>query len=453
MGRKAHDISRQAALAKSATDPADAGAVALPPSAPSAPAASTTSGTASMPRRHLIATGAGVALGAIAPAAMAQAARSDQDGSTTSPAAPQAAPGSAPFRDLRPLQFPRDLGSHNDYQTEWWYLTGHAASGSHRFGFQVTFFRSRVAAAATIRSRLAARQLLFAHAAVTDLDSGHLLHDQRIARWNGEPVAADARLPHASTEDTDVAIGDWSLRRVGGTYQARVQADGFALRLDCQPPSPAVLLQGDGGLSRKGPLPAQFSWYYSVPQLRVQGAMSVGKNRFTLDAPMASGTASAAESSSTADGWGRAWLDHEWSDELLDRDASGWDWIGMNLFDGGALTAFRLRRADGGTLFTGGSMRQANGQVRIFGPGEARFEPGKLWTSPHTQARYPVEWRIDTPVGTFRVAALLDDQELDSRASTGAVYWEGVSALTDGDGKPVGRGYLEMTGYAGALKI
>ncbi|MEO8654625.1 MAG: lipocalin family protein, partial [Ramlibacter sp.] len=44
-------------------------------------------------------------------------------------------------------------------------------------------------------------------------------------------------------------------------------------------------------------------------------------------------------------------------------------------------------------------------------------------------------------------------QELDSRNSTGAIYWEGLSDLLDSNGKLVGRGYLEMTGYAQRLRM
>jgi len=51
------------------------------------------------------------------------------------------------------------------------------------------------------------------------------------------------------------------------------------------------------------------------------------------------------------------------------------------------------------------------------------------------------------------VRAVIDNQELDSRQSTGAIYWEGLTELIDSNGKRVGRGYLEMTGYAGALRL
>jgi len=53
----------------------------------------------------------------------------------------------------------------------------------------------------------------------------------------------------------------------------------------------------------------------------------------------------------------------------------------------------------------------------------------------------------------IRARALLDDQELDSQGSTGTVYWEGLSDLLDASGKAVGRGYLELTGYAQPLRL
>ena len=150
---------------------------------------------------------------------------------------------------------------------------------------------------------------------------------------------------------------------------------------------------------------------------------------------------------------GRAWLDHEWSDSFIPPQAVGWDWIGMNLGDGSALTAFRLRRADGSSVYAGGSLRAPGQAVRSFGPHEVRFTPGRVWESATTRARYPVQWTIATPAGDFRVDALLDNQELDSRGSIGAIYWEGVSDLLDHAGGRVGRGYLEMTGYAAALRL
>ena len=341
-----------------------------------------------------------------------------------------------------PLHFPADLGAHPAQRIEWWYLTGHAASGGRRFGFQVTFFRSRIAANQALASRFAAKHLVFAHAALTDLQGKRLLHDQRIARWSGAPPGPGNPLDsYTAVGETDIQLGDWSLRRGDdGHYAAQVNAEGFALALECAPTQP-LLLQGPDGLSRKGPDPDQASRYYSQPQLAVSGKLGVADRSFAID-PAAPAT-------------NAAWLDHEWSDELLHPEAVGWDWSGMNLHDGGALTLFRLRRRDGSSLWAGGSFRPARGDgaVRNFGPDELHFTPGRTWTSPRTGSRYPVEWTVDTPLGRYQIRALLDDQELDSRGSTGAVYWEGVSELRDAGGSVVAGGYLEMTGYGEPLRL
>lgn len=337
-----------------------------------------------------------------------------------------------PWRELR---FPRDFGAHPDHRTEWWYITGHAQSPPSRgrvFGYQVTFFRARVDAAQSLQSALAARQLVFAHAAVTDLQGRKLWHDQRIARVVPGLAQADER-------DTRVMLRDWTLQREGpadaGHYTARIAAQDFALDLRFDSTQP-LLLQGRDGLSRKGPEASQASYYYSRPHLSASGSITVQRERFAVD--------------------GTAWLDHEWSETLMHPEAVGWDWIGMNLFDGSALTAFRLRRKDGSTLWDGGSFRSApasGSRLRIAAPGETVFRPGRLWKSPVSQASYPVEWVVRTPAGEFTVRALLDAQELDSRRSTGAIYWEGLSDLLDASGRVVGRGYLEMTGYASPLQI
>lgn len=333
----------------------------------------------------------------------------------------------------RTLAFPRDHGSHPELRTEWWYITGHAQAGGREWGFQVTLFRSRVDAAQGIQSAFAAKHLLFAHAALTDLKGQRLHHDQRIAR-------AGFGVAQASESDTAIRLQDWSLVRSdlpgggGSRYAARIQGEHFGLQLQFDATQP-VLLQGREGLSRKGPESAQASYYYSQPQLAVGGAIVLDGKRMAIDP-----------------GSGRAWMDHEWSEALLHPEAQGWDWIGMNLLDGSALTAFRLRRADGSALWAGGSFRAPGQAARVFDAAEVVFTPERWWTSPVSGARYPVQWRVQTPVGVFLVRSLLDNQELDSSASTGAIYWEGLSELVR-EGEVVGKGYLEMTGYARPLKL
>ena len=342
----------------------------------------------------------------------------------------------------RALRFPADHGSHPDSRTEWWYMTGWLRDAQDRLlGFQITFFRSRVDGTQRLSSRLAARQLLFAHAAITDVTARRFVHEQTMTRWNGRPDDSTSAHERAFARQTDthIRLPGWDLQRHdGGRYEVRLQQGTLDMLLQAQP-SQALLLQGEAGWSRKGPEATQASFYYSQPQLAIEGRVSIeGQTRQVR---------------------GRAWLDHEWSEALLHPQAVGWDWIGINLHDGSALTAFRLRRADGSALWAGGSFRRAGSSAsrtpdQVFGPSAVAFLPQRHWSSPTTGIRYPVEWQIQTPAGVFRVKPLLDAQELDSRPTTGAIYWEGLCELyRAGNDESVGLGYLEMTGYGERIRL
>lgn len=376
--------------------------------------------------------GAPAMLGAWVPSVASSNGRSST-ANTASVVSAASAAGAADdaVRRGRRLVFPRDHGAHPGSAIEWWYLTGWLGTeAAPRWGFQVTFFRRRIAAAESSTSRFAARQLLFAHAALTDLTARQHHHAQRLVRWDGRSATPPARCERATT---DVQVQRWSLARAAdGTLSARIDGP-FALDLALAPTQP-LLLQGDAGFSRKGAQERHASHYYSQPHLAVM------RGRVSLDGRSHEAT-------------GRAWLDHEWSDALMADDAVGWDWIGMNLDGGASLTAFRLRDTTGRALWAGGSHRDAAGTTRIFEPGEVHFEPERQWASGTSGARYPVRWRLRTPAGEQVVDALLDAQELDHRNSTGVLYWEGLAALLDGAGRRVGLGYLEMTGYGQPLRL
>jgi predicted secreted hydrolase len=345
------------------------------------------------------------------------------------------------------LSFPRDFGAHPESGVEWWYLTGllhleEAGTASEprsepSYGYQITFFRLRGPAAPEARSAFAPRQLILAHLALSDLKAGRHYAEQRLAREGFGQVAA-------SEVDCALRLRDWSLQRVSlpgqaatlaSRYQARATGRDFALDLQLQSTQP-LLLQGEQGYSRKSP-PAQgenFSYYYSQPQLATRGQLSLKGRRFAVA--------------------GRSWLDHEWSNGLLGREAVGWDWLGINLLDGGALTLFRLRSADGRATWAGGSWRQADGSTRSLAAEQIRFTPGRRWRSPASQAEYPVQWSLDTPAGRFQLRALMDAQELGTQGANGLLYWEGAAELLDEQGqRRLGLGYLEMTGYAARLAL
>ncbi|MFY7954926.1 MAG: lipocalin-like domain-containing protein [Burkholderiaceae bacterium] len=324
------------------------------------------------------------------------------------------------------LSFPRDFGAHPDFRTEWWYATGWLQTpDGKQVGFQVTFFRSATEHERTNPSKFAPKQLIVAHAALSDPAIGKLQHDQRIAR-------AGFGLAQTSESTTDIKLGKWSmLREADGRYRVTLPARDFRFDLTFTPTQP-ILLQGAQGYSRKGPKPEQASYYYSEPHLQVSGAITRNGKAVTVT--------------------GSAWLDHEWSSTVLDPKAVGWDWVGANLDDGRALMAFRIRASDGSSLWQHATLREKDGRLRQLNADAIRFTPVRYWRSPRTQARYPVEVTLEIGQQRWQLRPLQDDQELDSRQSTGAVYWEGAVSL-ERDGRPDGRGYLEMTGYVKPLKL
>lgn len=361
--------------------------------------------------------GALAAIVAASMAAMSAASASAPDGSL--PGEPQAVvPGYV-------MAFPRDHGSHPAFRTEWWYATGWLRTpAGEDLGFQITFFRSLQPAAAGNPSAFAPHQILIAHAAISDPRRGRLWKDERIAR-------AGFGLAEAREGDAAVWIDDWRLAHPGEVFEVRAPAQDFALELSLRERQPP-LLNGEAGFSRKGATPLAASYYYSLPQLEVSGHVVREGRRVAVN--------------------GTAWLDHEWSSEPLEPGAVGWDWVSVNLDDGGALMAFRIRDAQGGVRWAGGTLRAGEGGTRHFGPGKIAFTPARRWRSPRTGVEYPVQWDVRADELAIRLEPLMDDQESDTRRSTGAIYWEGAVRAYDGE-REVGRGYLELTGYGEALTL
>lgn len=328
--------------------------------------------------------------------------------------------------DGKPIQFPADFGAHPDHRTEWWYATGWLQTDDGKpLGFQITFFRSATEHDAANPSAFAPRQLIIAHAALSDPADGKLLHDQKSAREG-------FGLAYAKQGNTDVKLGDWRfVREESGIYRATIPARDFTMTLTLQPTQPPML-QGDKGYSQKGPRPEQASRYYSEPQLKVSGTIRRNGNTQTVT--------------------GTAWLDHEWFSSALDESVAGWDWTGANLEGGGALMVIRIRGKDGSTVWASASLRDAAGNITQFKPGEVRFTPLRRWRSPRTKVEYPVAMQVDAGPHRWQLVPLQDDQELDSRQSTGVVYWEGAVKVLQDD-KTVGHGYLELTGYLEPLKL
>ena len=325
------------------------------------------------------------------------------------------------------LSFPSDHASHPSFRTEWWYATGQLADpGGRRYGLQITFFRQGLDSSSPTpgSSALRARQVLAGHLAVAEIGQKKARFAERVRR-----VAAG--LAGASENDLDVFLDDWEIKRLASGAIVVVATDrdrGLALTLELQPLKPLVL-HGEGGVSRKGPEPGNVSAYVSYTRMAARG-------RLTLD-----GRERAVQ--------GEAWFDHEWGSTQLGAGIVGWDWLGIRFADGRELMLYRLRAADGSVASqSAGTLVERDGTTRRLAATEFAIEPLSWWASPRTGARYPARLRARVPGASIdlEVRPEVPDSELDARASSGTVYWEGPVAVT---GTATGEGYLELTGYAG----
>lgn len=329
----------------------------------------------------------------------------------------------------RPFAFPEDHGPHPDFRTEWWYYTGNLQTSAGRhFGFQLTFFRNALAPLPAggrdgSASAWATRQLFLAHFALTDTAAGRFHTASRLTRQALGLAGAQAR-------PFRVWVEDWSVEGE--------PPDGLPMRLRAAEGDVAIdlllsaekrpVLQGDRGLSRKGPEPGNASYYYSFTRMAARGTVRQGGESLPVS--------------------GQAWMDREWSTSALGPDLVGWDWFAFQLDDGRDLMFYVLRRHDGGAApFSAGTLVATDGQTQRLGVRDAGIEVLQHWTSPRSRVRYPARWRMTVPSAGLRleVAPRLADQEL----IVGTRYWEGAVAMEgSAGGRPIsGKGYVELVGY------
>lgn len=335
------------------------------------------------------------------------------------------------FKPLDPkqnLSFPRDHGSHDDARVEWWYATGQLETASgKRLGYQLTFFRTGIAdePRSARASAFAARDLFLAHFARTDAQAGMFRFAERIHRTGvGAAFAREDRL--------SVANEDWRLEDVGGRLVLFASDGGEEISLVLTPEKPPVF-HGAGGLSRKGPEGEAVSRYVSLTRLRTEGWWTSG------------GKSEAVK--------GLSWFDHEWGSGSIAKDTAGWDWFGLHLLDGRDLMLYRMR-AKGGSAspFSSGTLVENDGKARSLSSEDFSIEETARWKSEASGASYPARWILRVPRAgvAAEVVPLVKDQELVTAKSTRVTYWEGACDVTvPGSRTPLGRAYVEMTGYAG----
>ncbi len=368
------------------------------------------------------------------------------------PPVPQ--PTAEPTRpaDPVPVELPRDDGPHQRLM-EWWYYTGHLVGGrdeglsvTRRFGFEFVVFRGERGAFPTIWA---------SHFALTD-ETGRQFHyaqraevgdavDRSALLTDGTSLGFDFELSGSDpTQPGSVERPPWQMTGANGSDRLRVTLapdealvaglPSLDLALELETRKPPVLHDRDGWIDFG---PAGSSYYYSRTDMQAQGVLTIGDDTYRAE--------------------GTGWFDHQWGDYIT-VGGGGWDWFAINLEDGTDLTFSQVRDADGSYPLVYGTIVGANGAARHLERDEFTIEATQRWTSPKTGATYPAAWHITVP-GDGLVIDLVPavaDQELDTRPSTGVVYWEGsqlVSARRTtgrrlGDVQLGGEAYVELTGYA-----
>ena len=328
-------------------------------------------------------------------------------------------------------EFPRDHHIHADFKTEWWYFTGNLTDPTgRRFGYQLTFFRQGIrhpAERTAELSRFVIGDLKFAHFTVTDATGEQFLFDQKTSRGAFGEAGFDAGEKLAR-------IDTWSLEMdPAGVFHVRAESKAAAIDLRLESSKPPVI-HGEDGISRKASESGHASHYYSLTRLATAGEIRLGDNRFTVR--------------------GDSWFDHEWATNQLAAGQVGWDWLSVAFGDGTELMLYQMRLQNGAAdRSSSGTLVNADGGAIHLTSADFRMTPTDFWTSKKTNARYPIAWRIELPARSlqFDVRAILKNQEL---ALLPLAYWEGaVDATGTRVGVPLnGRGYLELTGYAGPLR-
>ena len=150
---------------------------------------------------------------------------------------------------------------------------------------------------------------------------------------------------------------------------------------------------------------------------------------------------------------GDAWFDHQWGD-FISVGGGGWDWFAVNLEDGTDLTLSLVRDTDGSYPLVYGTIVDAEGATRHLERDAFTVSATRQWTSPTTGATYPAGWSITIPGErlTIDLEPTVAAQELDTRPSTGVVYWEGsqIVSARRGSAALTGEAYVELTGYGPA---
>ncbi len=326
------------------------------------------------------------------------------------------------------LKFPEDEAAHNNI-TEWWYYTGHLiTTDGQRYGFEFVTFQA-------VRGDFPPGYVQ--HFAITDAASTTFKYDSKLR------IGDKASFKPGGNNGFDLNTELGTMRGGNGTDKLKASMFGgqYALDLTVQD-TQGVALHG-GGQFTYGP--GGSSYYYSRPRMTPSGTITVNGQTKQIKS-------------------GYTWFDHQWGDFLP--LGGGWDWFSTSLDDGTSIMLYNLKDEKGKLIQVFGTyILPCDKDCRPEKPlksldidqNSITTKPVSYWTSPYSGVKYPSVWEVKIkadpkqgiPELNLTYSPTMPDQELDTRASTATIYWEGDSMVKGTkNGQPIGgSGYVELTGY------
>ena len=299
------------------------------------------------------------------------------------------------------VSLPADDTAHPKEPMEWWYWTGHLKTADGRwFGFEEVFFRVVVAGVPAH----------MVHSAVTDID-GNTFHHFSTSLPGDLPSTANG---------FDFSAPGHTIKGGNGHDQLSAKGLDFGIDLTTSSTDRPTLQHGTGHTNYSF---GGYTYYYSRERMDAQGTLTIGSSVYPVT--------------------GTAWFDHQYGD-IASAVNAGWDWFALQLDDHRQMMLFVVRQK-GTQVLVGASVTDGSCNTTEVPAADVSVTSLGTWKSPHTSCTYPAGWTVKVKDETFTVTPAVSDQEVFTSTP---IYWEGASKVVRAaDGKPLGRAYVELSGY------
>jgi predicted secreted hydrolase len=342
------------------------------------------------------------------------------------------------FPEDHVLHQPEEIVKNSKLFSEWLYWTGilHDINTGELYGFQYTLFQMDLTPGS---------MAFINHAAISDVRNsqhplfGYSIFPDQANITNGEDGSKGSFWLYEDNQTTLIYWMDldaWNIHSQGNVSMSGGQEQKISQDLNLVNDKAGYFLQTPTGINTQGLCfgvgsenMSGRSYYYSHPAMKTTGNLTIGERKINVS--------------------GYSWFDHQWGG--FRQCYPAWDWFSLRLDDGSFIMLYDLKDLSMNSIPGQRSLTYIDPMGNVtwwHGESAANLTVERWWTPYSSSSKYPADWVLDTPVGTFALEPYFDDQNMDVPGSP-IRYWEGIMRVRAGDlkGEQIGTGYLEMTGY------